>query len=44
MSKPECLVALIFLILYASAWSMATAANPIVEGAAGGERRSGDLL
>jgi hypothetical protein len=37
MSKPECLAALIALILYASAWS-ATVANPIVDDTAGGER------
>lgn len=40
MSKPECLAALIALILYASAWSIATAANPIVDDTAGGERVS----
>ena len=28
MSKPECLAALIALILYASAWSMAATAVP----------------
>jgi hypothetical protein len=38
MSKPECLAALIALILFASAWSMAAAVNRSVDDTAGGER------
>jgi len=40
MSKADCLAALIALVLYASAWPKAAAANPSIDGTAGGERVS----